>query len=123
MPTILIIDDDALVRDTIVRVLRRKGYQTLVAPDGLRGLSVLRAEQPDLVITDIIMPDKEGLETIRDIRKERPDLPILAVSGGGRLGNTDYLKVASMLGANQILAKPFGPSELLDRVERCIGGA
>jgi DNA-binding response OmpR family regulator len=122
MPRILIIDDDALVRDTVVRILGRKGYQTLVAPDGLRGLSVVRAERPDLVITDIIMPDQEGLATIREIRKEQPDTPILAISGGGRLGNIDYLKIARLLGADEILPKPFSPTELLELVRRCIKG-
>jgi DNA-binding response OmpR family regulator len=120
MPTILIIDDDALVRDTVVRILERRGYRTLVAMDGLRGLRVTRAERPDLVITDIIMPDQEGLATIREIRKEQPDTPILAISGGGRLGNIDYLKIARMLGADEILPKPFSPTELLEHVERCI---
>jgi CheY-like chemotaxis protein len=70
MQKILVIDDDVLVRDTIVRILERKGYQVLVAGDGARGLRIFRSERPDLVITDIIMPEKEGLETIREIRGE-----------------------------------------------------
>jgi DNA-binding response OmpR family regulator len=121
MRKILIIDDDSLVCDTIVRILERKGYQTLVAPDGLRGLILFRSERPDLVITDIIMPEKEGLETIREIHNERPEMPILAISGGGRIVNLDYLAMAGMLGAFETLAKPFDPGELLDCVARGAG--
>jgi CheY-like chemotaxis protein len=117
-PTILVIDDDGLVRETIVRILERKGYRTLAAPDGLRGLRLFRKERPDLVITDIIMPEKEGLATIREIRSECPDMPILAISGGGRIANLDYLAIAGLLGAYAILPKPFVPGELLDRVAR-----
>lgn len=123
MKKILVIDDDAGVRGTIVRILERKGYQTLVAADGARGLSMCRREPPDLVITDIIMPEKEGLETIREIRKERSDIKVLAISGGGRLGNIDYLAIAGMLGADAVLPKPFAPTELLEVVQRCIGPA
>jgi CheY-like chemotaxis protein len=123
MRKILVIDDDVLVRNTVVRILERHGYQISVAPDGLRGLSMCRSERPDLVITDIIMPEKEGLETIREIRKECPDTKVLAISGGGRLGNIDYLAIAGMLGAEEVLPKPFAPMELLDVVVRCIGPA
>ena len=73
MEKVLVIDDDSLVRDTIVRILERKGYQVLVASDGVRGLRMFCSEQPDLVITDIIMPEKEGIETIREIRGDCPD--------------------------------------------------
>jgi len=121
MPKVLVIDDDVLVRDTIVRILERKGYQTLAAPDGRRGLNIFRSEQPDLVITDIIMPEKEGLETIREIHDERPGAKILAISGGGRIGNMDFLEFAGKLGACEILPKPFDPAELLDHVGRCLG--
>jgi DNA-binding response OmpR family regulator len=121
MPKILVIDDDGLVRDTIVRILERKGYRVLVAEDGARGLRMFRSEQPDLVITDIIMPEKEGLETIREIRGERPEAKILAVSGGGRIGNIDFLEFAGKLGACEIMPKPFDPADLLDAVGRCLG--
>lgn len=121
MPKVLIIDDDLLVRETIVRILERKGYQTLSAPDGRRGLSTFCSEQPDLVITDIIMPDKEGLETIREIRVERPDAKIIAISGGGRIANLDFLEFAGKFGACEMISKPFDPADLLDAVARCLG--
>jgi CheY-like chemotaxis protein len=94
MEKVLVIDDDSLVRDTTVRILEREGYQVVVASDGVRGLRVFRTEQPDLVITDIIMPEKEGIETIGEIRGDRPDAKIIAISVGGRIGNVDVLKIA-----------------------------
>ena len=77
--------------------------------------------QPDVVITDIIMPDQEGIETIRNIRRLRPDARIIAMSGGGRIGNIDFLSAAALFGAREILAKPFEPRELIERVSRCLG--
>jgi DNA-binding response OmpR family regulator len=120
MQKILVIDDDSLVRDTLLRILERKGYQVLVAPDGARGLHMFRSEQPDLVITDIIMPDKEGLQTIREIRGECPNAKIIAISGGARIGNMDFLQMARKLGASEIIPKPFDPTELLNVVSRCL---
>jgi CheY-like chemotaxis protein len=122
MQKILVIDDDSLVRDTLVRVLERRDYQVLVASDGLRGLSMFRSEQPDLVITDIIMPEKEGLETIREIRGECPDAKIIAISGGARIGNMDFLDFAGKLGASEIIPKPFDPTDLVTVVSRCLDG-
>jgi CheY-like chemotaxis protein len=117
---ILVIDDDTLVRDTIVRILERKGHTVLVAAEGIRGLRMFRGEQPDLVITDIIMPEKEGLQTIREIRGEQPDAKIIAISGGARIGNMDFLRMAGELGASEIMPKPFDPAELLDLVSRSL---
>jgi DNA-binding response OmpR family regulator len=120
MQKILVIDDDRLVRDTLVRVLERKGYQVLAAPDGWHGVEMFRRERPDLVITDIIMPEKEGLETIREIRGECSNAKIIAISGGARLGNMDYLEMAGKLGASEIISKPFDPTELVELVSRCL---
>jgi len=121
MEKVLVIDDDSLVRDNIVRILERQGYQVLVASDGVRGLRMFRSEQPDLVITDVIMPEKDGIETIREIRGDCPDAKIIAISGGGRIGNVDFLKVAEKVGASEIIAKPFDPSVLVNVVSRCLG--
>jgi CheY-like chemotaxis protein len=120
MKKVLVIDDDALVRDTIVRILERKGHTVLVAADGVRGLRMFDREQPDLVITDIIMPEKEGLETIREIRGKRPDVKIIAISGGARIGNMDFLRMAGELGASEIIPKPFDPVDLINLVSRCL---
>jgi DNA-binding NtrC family response regulator len=121
MAKILVIDDDDIVRTTIGRILRRSGYEVVFAADGRRGVQQFRNEGPDLIITDIIMPDQEGLETILEIRRIRPDAKIIAISGGGRLGNADFLTMAEKFGAREIIAKPFDPSQLTESVSRCLG--
>ena len=115
---ILVIDDDYLVRYTLARLLRSEGYEVITAADGERGMSVFRSAVPDLVITDIIMPEQEGIETIRLMRRERPDAKIIAISGGSRLGDLDVLDIASKLGADDIVRKPFDAGDLLSRVRR-----
>src|SRR5579863_3817169 len=120
MKKILVIDDNMVVRNTLVQILESEGYEVISAEDGRRGLSVFRSERPDLVVTDIIMPEKEGIETIRDIRGESPDAKIIAISGGGRIGNTDFLKIARQLGASDIVAKPLDPDHFLDVVKNCL---
>jgi two-component system, chemotaxis family, chemotaxis protein CheY len=117
---ILLIDDEALVRRTVGRILHRAGHAVVMAENGHDGVALLQTENPDLVITDIIMPDKEGIETIREIRELRPDLKIIAISGGGRLGNVDYLAMTLKLGASEALTKPFDPAELIEAVSRCL---
>jgi YesN/AraC family two-component response regulator len=92
------------------------------AEDGLRGMAMFRSEQPDLVITDIIMPEQEGIQTIAAMRKARPDAKIIAISGSGSLGNTDFLKMARSLGAMDIVSKPFDADELLTIVKNCLAG-
>jgi DNA-binding response OmpR family regulator len=123
MAKILVIDDDVMVRHTITKILRHGGHEVVTAEDGVRGMAAFRKEHPDLVITDIIMPEQEGIATITQIRREARDTKIIAVSGGGRIGNTDFLSMAQKLGANDILAKPFLPEELMGRVRSCLAGA
>jgi YesN/AraC family two-component response regulator len=120
VPKILIIDDDVIVRNTIARILSRADYDLVVAPNGRQGLALFEKEYPELVITDLIMPEKEGVEMIREIREIRPNAKIIAISGGGRLGNTDYLLIAAKLGTCEIIAKPFEPSDLTEAVSRCL---
>ncbi len=122
MTTILVIDDDVIVRETIIQILEDCGYRVVSAEDGERALAKFRAERPDLVITDIIMPEKDGMQTIAEIRVERPDVKIIAISGGGRIGNADFLRIARNLGAMDIIPKPFDPDELVSRVGRCLNG-
>jgi DNA-binding NtrC family response regulator len=122
MTKILVIDDDAIVRKTIIRLLEDRGYKVLSAEDGLCGMAMFRSEQPDLVITDIIMPEQEGIQTIAEMRKTRPDAKIIAISGSGRFGDADFLKMAQSLGAMDIVSKPFDADELLTIVENCLAG-
>jgi CheY-like chemotaxis protein len=120
MQRILVIDDDPFVQRTIVRVLRKTGYDVHAAADGLEGLREFRNLQPDLVITDIVMPVKEGLDTIRMLRSWSPGAKIIAISGGNRLASRDFLVEATALGAAAVIAKPFELDELLDRVSHCL---
>jgi len=115
---ILVIDDDYSVRYTLARILRGNGYEVVTAADGEQGMSVFRSDPPDLVITDIIMPNQEGIETIRHMRRERPDARIIAISGGGRFGNLDVLEIARKFGADEVMHKPFDAAELLSRVRK-----
>lgn len=115
---ILVIDDEYLVRYTLARILRGNGYEVATAADGERGIGAFRSFFPDLVITDIIMPRREGIETIRDMRKERPDTKIIAISGDLGSGDYDVLAIARQLGADDTLRKPFDAATLLSAVRR-----
>jgi DNA-binding response OmpR family regulator len=113
-----VIDDDHLVRYALSKMLHRNGYDVTTASDGKRGMAILRDELPDIVITDIIMPEQEGLDTIAMIRRERPETKIIAISGGGRIRNVDFLDMARSLGADDAIPKPFQAEELLSRLRR-----
>jgi len=121
-PYILVIDDDAMVRQAPIRVLENSGYEVQCAPDGRQGLRAFRIRRPDLVISDIIMPEMEGIETIMELRILSRDCPIIAISGGGRLGKADFLAVAKKLGATATLNKPFETEDLLRTVANCLAG-
>jgi DNA-binding response OmpR family regulator len=118
---ILVIDDEYFVRHTLARILRSDGNEVATAADGERGMAAFRDGVPDLVITDIIMPRREGIETIRAMRKERPDAKIIAITGDPGVGDYDVLSIARKLGADDVLRKPFDAAELLGRVRR-LGG-
>jgi two-component system chemotaxis response regulator CheY len=123
MTKILVIDDDAIVRKTIVQLLEDDGYQDQVsADDGRRGMALFRNAQPDLVISDVIMPEQEGIQTISEMRKAKPDAKIIVMSGGGRMGNADFLKIALALGAIDAIPKPFDPDKLSTIVKGCPAG-
>ena len=98
------------------------GYQVVSAHDGRRGMALFRSERPDLVITDIIMPEQEGIQTITEMRKAKPDAKIIAISGSGRFSDADFLKMARSLGAMDTVSKPFDADELLTIVENCLAG-
>jgi len=121
MALILIIDDDFRIREVLRQILERAGYEVMEASDGKEGISLYREKQADLIITDIIMPKKEGLETITDLRIEFPEVKIIAISGGGRIGPETYLELAEGFGANRLLTKPFGHEELLEAVQDLLG--
>ncbi len=99
-------------------ILERAGHDVREAADGLEGLTAARARRPDLVVTDILMPNKEGIETIRELRREVPRLPILVISGDP--GSALYLEMAKLLGAHAALTKPFRATDLLRAVEELL---
>jgi len=119
-PLICVIDDDESVRQTVGRILRGAGYAVVDARDGEIGLRVIERELPAMIVTDIVMPNREGIETIREAKQRFPAIPIIAISGGGRLGPDGFLELAVKLGADDCLAKPFRPEELLDKVSRLL---
>src|SRR5579859_4128007 len=92
-PTVLLIDDDAAVREGLTLLLEAHGFQVVTATDGERGLAAFRAYTPALVITDILMPEQDGIGAIREMRRLRPDAKIVAISGGGKVDKSDYLTV------------------------------
>ena len=114
MARILVIDDDPGVRDILNQMLVRLGHDCETAPDGKEGMRIFRNNPAELVITDILMPEKEGIETILELRREFPDVKIVAISGGGAVGPEIYLTMAKELGADRTLSKPFNLRELSD---------
>lgn len=116
MSRVLIIDDEEDIRSMVQHMLNRAGYDTASAGDGREGLRILRDKPVDLIITDLIMPGQEGLETIMEVRRLFPATKIIAISGGGHNGVLDFLPIASQLGATRTLAKPFTREQLLGAV-------
>lgn len=121
MAKILIIDDEDQYRSTLKKMLEKAGYNEIEeAANGSAGLKIFQRHHFDLVITDIIMPEKEGIETIVELLRIDPRIKIIAMSGGGRIGPENYLELARHLGAGKTLAKPFKQAELLQLVQETI---
>ena len=120
MSRILIIEDDTKFRTMLKTMLEREKHQVLEAGDGNDGMRQFKGNAPDLTITDIVMPEKEGLETIREIKQHAPDAKIIAISGGGQLKAQNYLMLAKKLGAACTLAKPFKRETLLAEMDRLL---
>jgi CheY-like chemotaxis protein len=113
---ILVIDDDAEFREFARRLLEKAGYQVIEARNGAVGVEAYRRSPVDLVITDIIMPVKEGIATILELRQIDPEVKVVAISGGGQVKNLAFLNVAEQRGAARVLAKPIRAAELLQVV-------
>ncbi len=120
MKRILVIDDDIQVRQMLKQTLQRAGYEVVDAADGNEGIKLYRDEPTDLVITDIIMPDKEGIETIMELKRDFPDVRIIAISSGGRVVPGNYLEIARRLGVDRTFAKPFDRAELLEAIQQLL---
>jgi DNA-binding response OmpR family regulator len=130
MPTILIVDDEVEVGEVIRRVLERAGFGVLVVSNAAAGLETVSKEQPDVVITDVIMPKVHGVELIRVLRERHPNIRVIAISGGGSFGPLSYkpeaisthayLAAAREAGAEEVLTKPFDMDVLLAAVRRLL---
>jgi YesN/AraC family two-component response regulator len=118
MADILIIDDDRQMRRLLTRILTGAGHTVRQAANGRAGVELFAQQSPDMVITDIVMPDMEGIETILSLRRENPTMPIIAISGGS---DPVYLRAAASLGATEVLRKPFSAHALLEALERMLG--
>jgi len=113
---ILLVDDDPQIQVSLTIALQEAGHEVLCVEDGRQALQQLRRQASDVVITDILMPEVDGLELIRVLRREFPSVKILAISGGSaRLPGADMLQLALALGADRLLCKPFGHRELLEQ--------
>jgi len=120
MAHILVIDDDPSIRNILYDILREDGHEVSLAENGNRGIELINKIPFDLVITDLIMPEKEGVETIIEIRNSSPGLRIIAVSGGGRISSQDYLSLAEKLGADMTMSKPFTPGQIKSAVDELL---
>jgi len=121
MARILVIDDDDQLSEILRKMLSRAGYEVLVASDGRKGVELYRKEQPDVVITDVIMPEKEGAELIFELQKEFPDIKIIAMSGGGAIKAEDYFKsITSLSNVQHTFEKPFVFDEMLQAVKELV---
>ena len=120
MAKILLIDDEENARVLTAQFLELACHQVVTAENGIQGHERALESAFDLVITDIIMPEKEGFETIKDLKRERPDLPILAISGGGVIQSDELLEMAVSMGASAGLSKPFTGKALLAAVQKTL---
>src|SRR5258706_7398782 len=122
MSRILLVDDDDSFRRMLMLTLTNMGHAVVEASNGKEAIKLFEAAPPDVVLTDIVMPEKEGLETIGELRRKHPGVKIIAMSGGGRVSATDYLKIARKLGAAGVLAKPFSNQEMAMVLDEVLGG-
>ncbi len=123
MKRILVIDDDKFVRTSIRAVLEGAGYEVSDASDAEAGIGLQRSNPFDVAIVDLIMPNKEGLETIRELTHDFPNLPIIAISGGGEIVRKNFFQAAELFGAKLTLEKPFDGDELLAALKSALESA
>lgn len=121
MARILLVDDEPMLRDTLKIALNGAGHTVSVAQNGAAALALLAAESFDIIVTDILMPETDGLEMIMRVRKDSGNVRIIAMSGGGRTRNMDMLDFATSFGADAVLAKPFLPKQLIASVADVMG--
>lgn len=121
MPQILVIDDCIELTDMVVHLLKTAGYEATGVYDGKYGMKLLDQGQFDMIITDILMPDMDGIEIICAIRKKNKQVPIIAMSSGGKIGAATYLECALVLGAKYAFLKPFDMALFLEEIGKYVG--
>lgn len=121
MAKILLIDDDNDVRTMLKLTLTHFGHTVVEASNGQEGVNLFRQEGGDLLITDIVMPEKDGLEVVMEIRRHLRSVKIIAISGGGRTSAAEYLHIAKLMGASKVIAKPFSSEVLMAAVNELLG--
>lgn len=117
MARVMVIDDDEVVRMTLTLVLEKAGHEVVAAEDGRKGMALFKMNPADVVLTDIYMPNQEGLATIMALRRTCPAVKVVAISGGGANAGLDVLPVAEALGADRALRKPVNPKDLIAVIE------
>lgn len=122
MATILLVEDDELVRDMLSQVLSRASHEVVQAANGDEALLSLQKHEPDIMITDIIMPKKSGITLISEVRNNHPNMEIIAISGGGRLDPMGYLDLSETLGASVSFEKPIDNTALLMAIDLLLHG-
>ncbi|MEX3010463.1 response regulator [Hoeflea sp. TYP-13] len=123
MARILVIDDEPLICSMLDIGLTRAGHEVMTASNGEEAISLYTKAPAQIVIVDVIMPEKDGLETIRELRDKNPGLKIIAISGGSRIGNLDLLQLAREFGATKVFNKPLDHNQLLSTIDECVGSA
>jgi len=121
MPRILVIDDEQLLRSTVVTILTRAGFSVEDASDGEAGIAMFHKNPPDIVLTDIFMPNRDGIEIIKELKQSSPWTKIIAMTGGGHLRMMEIAAAAQVLGADHVLDKPFDSESLLAAINAVLG--
>ena len=120
--TVLVVDDDKLIRASYHLLLKRKGYTVLLADDGDAAISMLHAAPVDVVVLDVLMPKKEGIETLMEIKRAFPSVKVIVMTGGGARDKYDFLTVAKKFGADGVIRKPMTPATLLAAIADACDG-
>lgn len=122
MAKIMVVDDEPSLRTMLSHMLAQDHHEVILGKDGEQGIKLYKENLPDLVISDLVMPNKNGIDMILELKKDYPDLRLIAISGGGGItGSFDYLPTAKLIGANLILNKPFGLKELRKALQEVLG--
>ena len=122
MATILLVEDDDLVRDMLAQVLARASHEVMSATNGEEAVELLKTVNPDIMVTDIIMPKKSGITLISEVKNKHPNMEIIAISGGGRLDPTGYLDLSESIGATVSFEKPVDKAALLMAIDLLLQG-